>query len=696
MNRHTHVLAVASAVLTLIALLATGEPSQAAPPPALRAARWTLTTAADWRAGTLEGLAAVNDGDDGALTLTFGHTAGRFTSPVHRAPFPFTAAALFWTAGTTDGSGLAVEVRLSRDRVTWSPWYPIHNPETQPDGRTYGENVVVLDGARFVQVRVVLSAPAPTRFPTLYDLTVVLIDAGDAPTPAQALAASGPVRPSALSRPTIISREAWGAEHAYLDWEPEYAPVQRMVLHHTVTEGGGNPVAEVQAIYYYHAVTRGWGDIGYNYLVDPYGNVYEGRYGGDDVIGAHTARWNTGALGVALLGCYDPNDCSPGQTPSAAAMDAIAGLTAWTASRRVIDPRQETTFTNVYDDSPLTLFRLTGHRDYGQYLDGQWYNATSCPGDTLYGELAGLRDDAWSRLPDDDARFDGHDTPALLQPGQTITVSLSLRNAGKTPWTPGDVRLGYRWLDGQGTLVAEKTDAGSLSAEVAFADTIPLTATLTAPPITGTYTLRWDLYRPGAGWFADLSSASEPLEVPVTVVNLSHRLFLPLLARGEGPEEACDDVLVNGGAEGNTAWEFVGGWPGAYSLVHARSGDRAIRLGVESADDDGYLYSSAQQTVGLPADAARITLSFWRYPTSGNPDDDRAYVALLDSGGSLLDTLWLDVGDSRTWQQSAFDLTAYRGQTVVLRFTVVNQTSPGTTADWLDDLSLAVCAPDDP
>ena len=85
-----------------------------------------------------------------------------------------------------------------------------------------------------------------------------------------------------------------------------------------------DPVAEVQAIYYYHAVTRGWGDIGYNYLADGYGNLYEGRYGGDDVIGAHTARWNTGALGVALLGCYDSGGCSPGQTPSAAALDATA------------------------------------------------------------------------------------------------------------------------------------------------------------------------------------------------------------------------------------------------------------------------------------------------------------------------------------------------------------------------------------
>ena len=139
-------------------------------------------------------------------------------------------------------------------------------------------------------------------------------------------------------------------------------------------------------------------------------------------------------------------------------------------------------------------------------------------------------------MPEDDVRFDAHDTPAMLQPGQDISVSLNLRNAGKVSWVPGDVRLGYRWLDNLGSLIAEEVSAGSLSAQIPFAGSVPLTATLTAPPVTGTYTLRWDLYRPGSGWFADLSAASEPLEVPVTVTNtagLPYRLFLPLAIRGE-------------------------------------------------------------------------------------------------------------------------------------------------------------------
>jgi hypothetical protein len=184
------------------------------------------------------------------------------------------------------------------------------------------------------------------------------------------------------------------------------------------------------------------------------------------------------------------------------------------------------------------------------------------------------------------------------------------------------------------------------------------------------------------------------LEVTITVVDtasLNHRLYLPQIIQGKETGEACTELLANGGAETNEAWEFVGGWPGDYSSSHVRSGDQAIRLGIETAGDDGYLYSSVQQTVRLPANATQLSLSFWRYPTSSNPDDDRAYLALLDSGGGLLDTLWLATSDNRTWQPATFDLTAYRGQTIMLRFSVLNKSSPGVTADWLDDISLASC-----
>jgi hypothetical protein len=118
-----------------------------------------------------------------------------------------------------------------------------------------------------------------------------------------------------------------------------------------------------------------------------------------------------------------------------------------------------------------------------QYLDGQWYNATTCPGDTLYNELAGLHDEAWSRLPDDEVRFEGHDTPTTLHIGQTITASLNMRNAGVAPWSPNEVTIGYRWFNQEGVIMSQETEAGSISAEVSFGGSLPLTVTLTAPPM---------------------------------------------------------------------------------------------------------------------------------------------------------------------------------------------------------------------
>ena len=86
-----------------------------------------------------------------------------------------------------------------------------------------------------------------------------------------------------------------------------------------------------------------------------------------------------------------------------------------------------------------------------------------------------------------------------------------------------------------------------------------MAATLTAPPGGGTYTLHWDLYRPGAGWFAEQNSVSEPLEVAVSVMGpATNRFFLPLIIQDKEPVEACSELLANGGAESDQVWEFVG------------------------------------------------------------------------------------------------------------------------------------------
>jgi hypothetical protein len=489
--------------------------------------------------------------DDGAFR-------GTYVSPVRRSDFPFTGAGVHF--GPVDGAASAqipfgVELRLREDGQDWSPWYAIDGFELEADGQLYGENLVTWSQPREVQVRVRSDAAV---IDAISDLTVIAINASAGPTAAQAASLAQSATDDGdlgVPKPVVISREEWGANESWMTWPPYYAPVEKMMVHHTVSGGGADPAAEVRSIYYYHAVSRGWGDIGYNFLVDPYGNIYEGRYGGPDVIGAHVAYWNANSMGMSVLGCYDNGACSSGMVPREESLNAIADLVAWASSRRVLDPRELREFSNGY--STVTNYVLAGHRDYG---------STVCPGANLYAQLPNLREMAWQRVPEYDVRFGWHDTPTKMQGGTVVDVHPSLYNYGRLEWSDDiGVRLGYRWmLDGQ--VVAENIDAARIipGAVVKSGEMTSLVAKLTAPEVGGTYTLRWDLYRDGVGWFGDQGAPaghSDPLDVQVEVtpvLSLDMQMVPPAVEGGgsfrltltiEGPKDKSFETLTQLPAE---------------------------------------------------------------------------------------------------------------------------------------------------
>ncbi|MBW3547565.1 MAG: peptidoglycan recognition protein [Actinobacteria bacterium] len=182
--------------------------------------------------------------------------------------------------------------------------------------------------------------------------------------------------------PPVITRAQWGADESLRRDSPDFAPIHRAILHHTVTPTNEpDPAGRIRAIYRYHVVNRRWSDIAYNFLVDSDGRIYEGRWarsygpgqvhdgedgGGRGVIGAHARGHNTGSLGIAVLGTYN------GQSgPTDAALGAVAVLVAWKFGPRGIDPR-----------APGAL---VGHRDVV---------ATGCPGDGVHQRLPHLREQA--------------------------------------------------------------------------------------------------------------------------------------------------------------------------------------------------------------------------------------------------------------------------------------------------------------
>lgn len=203
-----------------------------------------------------------------------------------------------------------------------------------------------------------------------------------------------PSEPTRVRGVGYLSRPAWGADEAkrYKDGKvnsPEtYYPLQTITVHHTDTPNADpDPAATVRAIYEYHAVTLDWGDIGYHFLIDEAGTVYEGRYSGDDVIPAfdtdgnlvtafHTAGFNSGNLGIALLGTLVD------QGPTDAAKASLTRLIKVISRLKGLDPQGKTTFVNPVNGVTKDVSTISGHRDWLQ---------TDCPGQTMYDLLDEVR-----------------------------------------------------------------------------------------------------------------------------------------------------------------------------------------------------------------------------------------------------------------------------------------------------------------
>jgi hypothetical protein len=199
-------------------------------------------------------------------------------------------------------------------------------------------------------------------------------------------------RVSMAGSPPVLSRATWGANEAIRRAPPSYAPaVQLALVHHTAGTNNytsSQSAAIVRGIEVYHVQGNGWNDIGYNFLVDKYGQIFEGRYGGVDrnVIGAHAEGFNTGSVGVAVLGTYGS------AAPPLVARNAVASLLAWRLDLAHVDPKSTLTFTSGGNERfpagvPVVLRAVSGHRDTG---------FTSCPGAALYAQLGAITQKAAS------------------------------------------------------------------------------------------------------------------------------------------------------------------------------------------------------------------------------------------------------------------------------------------------------------
>jgi hypothetical protein len=224
--------------------------------------------------------------------------------------------------------------------------------------------------------------------------------------------------------PPVILRLSWGADESIRRAAPRYADaVHFAVVHHTAGSNNYTPAqsaAIVRGIQIYHVKGNGWDDIGYNFLVDKYGQIFEGRYGGMDrpVIGAHALGFNTGAVGVSVIGDYGSARIS------AAAKASLEQLLAWRLDVAHVDPLSMVSRISGGSPKfprgvPVLLRAVSGHRDA---------NFTDCPGNALYAELPQIARDV--------AALGGPKiyAPAVSHPGES-QVRFTARLSVAQPWT---------------------------------------------------------------------------------------------------------------------------------------------------------------------------------------------------------------------------------------------------------------------
>lgn len=335
-----------------------------------------------------------------ATTAKLGAGSGSASAPLvaHlRKPLMtrFAMVGVTWDPGTAT-PGTTVSVR-ARTGGTWGGWTPLDVDPTE--GPAPSEDSVARAGtapawvgpASGVEVAVYsrsgvapghLSVNAIDPGTSTYDSTVARSNSA---TKTSAKAGAGPRAGTFPSMPTVITRHQWGADPSLGDncWKPRVGNTFSMVfVHHTAGSNNysrSESAAVVRGIYAYHTQSLGWCDIGYNFLIDRYGKIYEGRRGGIrmPVRGAHTGDYNLNTTGISLMGEFTK------AKPTRAMKYSLVQLVAW---------RMGTAYHSGYGRPRVNgkvFSRISGHRDA---------MSTTCPGQQVYEWLPTLRDRVNTRL----------------------------------------------------------------------------------------------------------------------------------------------------------------------------------------------------------------------------------------------------------------------------------------------------------
>mgnify|MGYP001304283949 CR=1 FL=1 len=399
-------------------------------------------------------------------TRTLGTLVG--TSPPVGAGRPFVLVGVQWSGPR----GAALELRALSSAGRWTPWVSAASLGHDPDGPArigglFGEPLWT-GPAQAVQLR----SAGPARGVRLHFVSARSSGPGSSPAAGASAAASPPLALPVLDagpgQPPIIARRGWAQGQARPGPFAGYGSVKLAFVHHTVNPNGYGPgqvPAMLRAIFDYHRYVRGYFDIAYNFLIDAYGRIWEGRAGGIDmaVVGAQAGGYNAESTGVALLGDFTS------AVPSSAALNALQNLLAWKLSLHgvpahgrvtvVVDPAAAF-YTPFAPGAHVSLPRVAGHRDG---------DLTDCPGNALYDRLPAIRGQVVA-LAGTPARITAGtaSTPVVAGTAASISGSLVLLNGSPLAGAPVELQ---EVVSGVETTVARLTTGqdGSWNASLTLA-----------------------------------------------------------------------------------------------------------------------------------------------------------------------------------------------------------------------------------
>lgn len=353
-------------------------------------------------------------------------------------------AAIFKWDQTGGEAGAKVELRTKTGGV-WSDWIEASDEDDRKDGTTIPHSALVIGGSiDNLQYRFTLNAGENETKQSpqinLENASIEMIDSTQGPSPTKpknvfqkilkTIGYSNNVS-ARMDGPRIFSRAEWGSPEpdSSPSWTPEYSTLYRVVIHHTATPNGSDSAATIRAIWYHHAISNGWGDIGYNYLVDTGGNIFQGRYFDPnvaasqkkDVVGGHAYGNNVGTSGIAALGDFTSAPASDRM------IDSIANITAFKAANYFFNP------SGIGPNGP----NVVGHKEV---------TSTSCPGAGLYARIGDIRvvgdgyynpRAAMNRLDLTNAGqgYGGiHNVETTVNAGESKQAYFDIRNEGDETW----------------------------------------------------------------------------------------------------------------------------------------------------------------------------------------------------------------------------------------------------------------------